>query len=120
MPRTLISRSKCSVSGAWAGWPWPVAGPGPRGSREGPSLLMVSYRLRQVGIVDRQQRPCFQLAEKIGEPEAAESERRHEVEPVEAAVVVREGRLHLPDQLHPAHDQHQHGDDDEPPGVALE
>src|SRR3954453_23851767 len=70
-------------------------------------------RLFQLRIVERQQRPLFQLPEKRREPDSTQSHRRGHVEPVQ----LKAGQ---PEQVHDPHTNQPYGYGRHPFPVALE
>src|SRR5450432_1592637 len=64
--------------------------------------LCVFQEFLRVLVIDRQQRTRSQIPEEQRQPESANGDRNHQVEPVEVKTAV-EVRLDVPEQIHKPH-----------------
>src|SRR5581483_4663193 len=76
------------------------------------SSVMCGCRLQHGsshGVIEREQRPPFQVIEEEGKPQAAHGHRNNDVEPVHEELLVQVG-LNEPEQVREAHndDQNRH------------
>src|SRR5438105_15606773 len=92
----------------------------------GGSVPAMREALREIGIVDREERTLLELPEEDGEPDAADAERRGDVEPVQLELDasrrrgrLREGGPHEPVHVDEAHQDDQRRDARDAPGVAV-
>src|SRR3954462_10561829 len=119
MPRALTSLCSCPTSGC-SGCGLGPPGSGPTGVPiasvpSGPdtrswSCSLMMQRLRQVRVVDRQQRPLLQLPGEEPDPGAPEPGHGPQVEqPEEVLALVGVGGLDPPEQVDEAHPQEQQG-----------
>src|SRR6266496_5657360 len=80
---------------------------------------VMSQRLLELGVVQRQERPLAELPRKDGEPEPADSDRSENVHPVEPEAVPGERRLRQPEDLHQLHENDEPRDRREDARIAV-
>src|SRR5438552_13165384 len=76
-------------------------------------------RLLQRGIVLRHERPVAELAHEGPEPDAAEADRRHHVEPAQREARAVESGHEQPEEVHQPHDEDRDRDRGDEPRLAL-
>src|SRR2546425_3492420 len=74
------------------------------------SVLMALDGFLQPGIAQRQERPVFQLLRKPEQPNAADAERRGNVQPAQVKRLRREVRSRQPKEIHGAHQNDECGE----------
>src|ERR1043165_1827846 len=77
-------------------------------------------RLLRVRVLERQERPRAQLPDEDGEPETTHSDRRQQVQPMQAEVLGIKGWLDEPEEVNEAQQYDQSRDQDEHPPVIFD